>query len=252
VAILGDHRLATGDQEADRSDIETFLAGYEAKHALDTSRPGRAVLVVGQDDWPFPVPILQRNGAWRFDTRDGMKEIFNRRIGRNELLTIAALKEFVEAEREYAASDLDQDSIHQYARRLVSTPGRKDGLYWPPAEGEVESPIGALMAGAARDELIALGSRGAKPAPFNGYYFKILTRQSAKARGGGYDYIVGGNMMLGFACVAYPAVFGETGIMTFIVNQDGVVYEKNLGRNSRAAVKAMTAFGPDTTWNLAE
>jgi hypothetical protein len=252
IAILGDHRLATGDQEVDRTDIETFLSGYEAKHVLDTSQPGKAVLIIGQDDWPFPVPILQQNGAWRFDTRDGMKEIFNRRIGRNELLTIVALKEYVAAQREYAATDPDRDSIHQFARRLVSTPGKRDGLYWSAADSEAESPLGALMARAAHYELISQGSRGGKPAPFNGYYFKVLTRQSGKAQGGVYDYIVGGNMMLGFACVAYPARYGDTGIMTFIVNQDGVVYEKNLGKRTPAAVKAMSAYAPDSTWTKAE
>jgi len=249
IAILGDKRLTPRAQENDRADVEDFLKSYDVKQSLDQSQPERAILTVGEDNWIFPVPLVQEKQAWRFDTKAGIREIFNRRIGGNELLTIETLKAFVDAQREYAAKSSETMGVQQFACRLLSVGKTKNGLYWVAREGQDKSPGGPLLALAAKQECLL---NGVQPAPLNGYYFKILTRQGDNASGGAYDYMVRGQMVLGFACVAYPEKFGDTGIMTFVVNQDGVVYQKNLGKKSEAAALAMTAYDPDPTWTKAE
>ena len=248
-AILGDKRLTPRAQENDRADVEAFLKSYDAKQSLDLSQPGRATLTVGEDNWIFPVPLVQEKQAWRFDTKAGIREIFNRRIGADELLTIEILKAFVDAQREYAAKSSEAMGVQQFACRLLSVGNAKNGLYWATQGDQEKSPGGPLLALAAKQECLL---SGVQPAPLNGYYFKILTRQGDSAPGGAYDYMVKGQMVLGFACVAYPEKFGVTGIMTFVVNQDGVVYQKNLGKRSEAAALAMTAYNPDATWTKAE
>ncbi|MBF0482062.1 MAG: DUF2950 domain-containing protein [Desulfovibrionaceae bacterium] len=249
IAILGDTRLTPRAQEEDRADVEAFLKAYDAKQTLDLSRPGRAMLTVGEDNWTFPAPLVQQGQTWRFDTQAGIREIFNRRIGGNELLTIETLKAFVAAQREYASTHPKDGGARQFACRFFSAKDKKNGLYWPAPEGAQDSPGGPKLARAAKEECLA---QGVKPVAFNGYYFKILTRQGKHAPGGSYDYLAGGEMVLGFACVAYPEKFGDTGIMTFVVNQDGEVRQKNLGKKTEAAAKAMTAYDPDATWTKAE
>jgi len=249
ITILGDKRLTPRAQEKDRADVEAFLKSYDAKQSLDQSQPERAILTVGEDNWVFPVPLVQQDQTWRFDTKAGIREIFNRRIGGNELLTIEILKAFVDAQREYAAKSSQAMGVEQFACRLLSVGNAKNGLYWETREGQEKSPGGPLLALAAKQECLL---SGVQPVSLNGYYFKILTRQGDSAPGGAYDYMVKGQMVLGFACVAYPEKFGDTGIMTFVVNQDGVVYQKNLGKRSEAAALAMTAYNPDSTWTKAE
>ena len=248
-SVLGDERLTPRAQEEDRADVAVFLRSFDAKHSLDRSRPEVAVLSVGEDNWIFPVPVRFRGNVWRFDTQAGMREIFNRRIGRNELLTIEALRAYVEAQRDFAARKDTGQGTRQFACRFVSDSEKENGLYWQPKPGGEESPVGQLMAQAARDECQALGIA---PAPFHGYYFKILSRQGRNAPGGSYDYFAGKDMVLGFACVAYPEKYGLTGVMTFVVNQDGVVHQKDLGKRTAAAAGKMKEYNPDKTWAKAE
>jgi len=207
------------------------------------------VLEVGDERWPFPVPIVPRDGRWFFDTEAGKDELLNRRIGRNELATLQSVRAYVEAQREYAGKDRDGDEVLEFAPKFNSTPGTKDGLYWPQhLDGEI-SPLGPLAA-QAYDE--GYGGRAtherAEPAPFHGYFFKILTRQAKTAPGGKYDYVINGNMIGGFALVAWPAEYEESGIMTFIVNQQGRVYQKDLGSKTAKIAAAMKEYNPDKTW----
>lgn len=248
-SILGDERLTPRAQEEDRADVAVFLKSFESRHSLDRSRPEVAVLSVGEDNWVFPVPVTLRGDVWRFDTRAGMREIFNRRIGRNELLTIEALRAYVTAQREFAARKGDGQGARQFACRFFSGSEQENGLYWQPRPGGEESPVGQLMAQAAQEECQALG---VTPAPFHGYYFKILSRQGRHAPGGSYGYFAGKDMVLGFACVAYPEKYGVTGIMTFIVNQDGIVHQKDLGKRTASAARRMKEYDPDKTWAKAE
>jgi hypothetical protein len=209
------------------------------------------VLEVGTNAWPFPVPIVKRNGRWFFDTEAGKDEILNRHIGKNELATLESVRTCVEAQREYASKDRDGDEVLEYAQRFSSTPGTKDGLYWPPdLDGEI-SPLGPLVARAHNQGYLAKSrEQGAAPEPFHGYFFKILTRQGKQAPGGKYDYIINGNMLGGFAFVAWPLEYGETGVMTFIVNQQGRVYQKDLGPRTAKTAGAMKEYEPDKTWSL--
>ena len=203
------------------------------------------VLQTGKDEWPFPIPLVKENDRWRFDTSAGKEEIINRRIGRNELDVIQVCLAIVDAEREYYQRDPDGDKLLQYAQKFISTKGKRDGLYWETKPDEQPSPLGPLVA-QARGE----GYKGAagKPIPYHGYYYKILTGQGKDAPGGAYDYLVKGKMMGGFGMVAYPAQYGSSGIMTFIVNHDGVVYQKDLGANTASVAQSMTKFNPDKTW----
>ena len=212
------------------------------------------VLEVGDNSWPFPVPIVKRNGAWFFDTEAGKEEILNRRIGKNELSTLESVRAYVEAQREYASKDRDGDDVLEYAQKFSSTPGRKDGLYWPSdLDGEI-SPLGPLLAQAQHQEyerpLAKSKPQGDAPEPFHGYFYKILTCQGKHAPGGKYDYIINGNMIGGFGLVAWPVQYGETGIMTFIVNQQGRVYQKDLGPQTAKTVGKMKAYDPDKTWSI--
>jgi hypothetical protein len=207
----------------------------------------RIVLYLGAKNWPFPIPLVQNDGKWFFDTAAGQQEILNRRIGLDELTAIGVCQVYLLAQHEYAAEDRDGSGVLKYAQRLNSNPGKKDGLYWEPVDGEPPSPFGPLVA-QARDE----GYPGEKPVgrgePFHGYFFKILQEQGPAAPGGKYNYVINGNMIAGFALIAYPAHWGESGIMTFIVNQQGKVYQHNFGENSAALAAAVTVFNPDQTW----
>ncbi|HWX20532.1 MAG TPA: DUF2950 domain-containing protein, partial [Candidatus Binatia bacterium] len=205
----------------------------------------------GADAWPFPIPLAKADGQWRFDTEAGRQEVLNRRVGGNELGALSVCRAYLEAQREYAAKDRDGDEVLEYAQRLRSTPGKHDGLYWPLRAGDEQSPLGPLIA-AARVEGYRRQARimTDEPSPYHGYYFKILTKQGKHAPGGKYDYIINGHMIGGFALAAWPAEWGNSGVMSFIVNQQGKIYEKNLGPKTAMLAKAMTRYEPDRTWSL--
>jgi hypothetical protein len=211
----------------------------------------RYTLELGQVGWPFPVPIVQHEGRWFFDTAAGKEEILNRRIGRNEIQALKAVRIYVEAQRKYASRDRDGDEVLEYAQKIISSPGQKDGLYWPPELDREVSPLGPLAAAA---EALGYGKNlqnpKAGPAPYQGYYFKILTRQGKHAPGGKCDYVINGNMVAGFALVAWPAEHGDSGIMTFIVNQQGRVYQKDLGPKTALLVRRLKSYDPDPTWTV--
>ncbi|OPY86452.1 MAG: hypothetical protein A4E72_01665 [Syntrophus sp. PtaU1.Bin208] len=242
-------QLSSGDAALDRADKEAFLKAYEDRNFLEKKGRDRVVLHVGKDDWPFPVPVIKKGKAWAFDFEEGREELLNRRIGRNELRVLETVEAYVVAQREYAAKDWMGSGVHAYAQKLLSSPGKRDGLYWPVKEGEKESPLGPLAAAAARE---GYPGNAPAPVPFQGYYFRILTAQGGNAPGGAYDYVVKGNMVLGFGLIAYPARYGASGIMTFLVNQQGSVYQKDLGKNTAEAAAAIRAYDPDKTWRKVE
>jgi Protein of unknown function (DUF2950) len=236
--------VSSGDPVADRRTREAFVAKYDERHRFEAG-DGKATLVVGKDDFPLPIPLVPAGPGWRFDTDAGKEEILNRRIGQNELNTIQVCLAVVDAQREYYARDPDRDGVLQYAQKFASTPGRRDGLYWPTRPGEPPSPLGDLVA-RARGE--GYGRSKDAPAPYWGYYYRILNAQGKDAPGGAYSYLAHGRMMGGFAVVAYPAQYGASGVMTFLVNHDGVVYQKDLGPATATLARQMAAFNPDATW----
>ena len=243
--------FSSGDDVEDKAERERFLKNYEEKNSLEKKGDDEVLLQLGKDDWPFPIPIRRKGSAWVFDTKAGKEEILNRRIGRNELNTIDVLEAYVVAQREYANKDWDGDGVYPYAQKFRSTPGKKDGLFWKAGEGEGPSPLGPFAAQAAHEGYTRKG-KSEKPSPYYGYYFKILKAQGKHATGGVYDYVVKGNMILGFGLVAYPATYGTSGIMTFIVNQEGVVYQKDLGKDTAKAAGKMKRYDPDPTWKKVE
>lgn len=253
LAILGpgtEYLISSGDRVADRNGRARFLRAYGEKNKLEQEEEGRAVLLVGGKNYPFPIPIVRQRDSWLFDAEAGMEEILNRRIGRNELRTIKVMQAYTDAQREYACMNPDGGGP-EFAQKFASSEGTKDGLYWEAGENEKQSPFGPLIAKAA-EEGYAEGLAEAPPDPFYGYYFKILKAQGRHANGGAFDYVAHGKMVLGFALVAYPAKYGASGIMTFIVNQEGVIYEKDLGEETAKTATAMTAFDPDETWRKYE
>jgi hypothetical protein len=242
--------ISSGDEVSDRREREWFLGLYEQKHRLGEEGNGKIILTVGNEDWPFPVPITKKGDRWVFNTQEGREEILNRRIGKNELATIQVCLAMVDAQREYALRDPQNAGLGEYAQRFLSTPGKKDGLYWETQEGEEPSPLGPL---AAKSVAEGYSKRSAdRPEPYHGYFYRMLKAQGKNAAGGAYDYVVKGKMIGGFAIVAYPAEYGNSGVMTFIVNQDGVVYQKNLGKETAKLAQAMTKFDPDKTWTKVE
>ena len=233
------------------NELNAFTRALNQAKRIVRESGSKCVLEVGDNFWPFPVPIVKKDGQWFFDTAAGKDELINRRIGRNELMTLRSVRAYVEAQREYAAKDRDGDEVLEFAQKLTSTPGTKDGLYWPAdLDGEI-SPLGPLAAQAQEQGYRRkINEEGAAPEPFHGYFFKILTRQGKSAPGGKYDYIINGNMIGGFALVAWPASYGETGIMTFIVNQQGRVYQKDLGPKTAKIAADMKSYDPDKTWSV--
>ena len=205
------------------------------------------MLVIGENDWPFPIPLIAKGDRWIFDTPSGKQEILDRRIGRNELHTIQVMLAIVDAQREYAMEDRDGDGLLEYAQKFYSDPGKKDGLFWNDSAGGVPSPLGELVAN-ARSAGYDQQEGSSVPEPYNGYYFRMLTAQGQTAPGGAYDYIVKGRMIGGFAVVAYPAEYRNSGVMTFIVNHDGIVYQKDLGENTQQLAEEMKLYNPDETW----
>jgi DUF2950 family protein len=240
--------IASGDEVADRRSRERFVRAYDDAHRLAEVGPGRLVLMVGQDGWPMPIPLVQDAAGWWFDASQGREEILNRRIGRNELSAVQVCLAYVDAQREYYVRDPDGDALLQYAQRFRSTPGKRDGLYWDTQPDEPPSPLGALVARAEAEGYPAKRPSGAR-IPYWGYYYRIVKAQGPHAPGGAYDYVVRGNMIGGFALVAYPAEYGASGVMTFIVSHDGVVYQKDLGPGTAATAGALTQFDPDPTWS---
>ena len=248
LAVLGpdgEAIVSSGDPVADRNTREKFVSAYEAKHTIELEGNGTQTLIIGEDDWPFPIPLINNGGKWQFDTKEGLGEILRRRIGRNELSAVQVSLAYVQAQNEYATLDPEGLGRGVYAQRIVSRPGKKDGLYWPTAEGETQSPLGELAAQASAEGYKA----GEKPIPYHGYYYRILTKQGAGAPGGAYDYLVKGKLKGGFALIAVPAEYGNSGIMTFMVNHDGVVLEKDLGLDTAKLARKIDAFVPDQGWS---
>jgi hypothetical protein len=245
----GEPLVSSGDPVRDRNERRRFAERAAVAMRVDEEEPGYAVLYVGADDWPCPIPIVRENGAWRFDTEDGKEELLNRRIGGNELHTIEVCRAFVAAEREYAAADRDGDGVREHAQRILSTPGTRDGLSWPAVEGEPLSPMGPLVAAAA-DEGYRRPEPGAGPSAkaYHGYLYRVLTGQGSNAPGGAKSYIENGNMTRGFALLAYPIEYGQSGIMTFVVNQQGVVFQKDLGDRTAELASAIQVYDPDKSW----
>lgn len=253
LAILGagsEELIFSGDAVADKNDRERFVTAFEANNRIVQESDSRAVLFVGINAYPFPILIVRQGDAWLFDTPSGKEELLNRRIGGNELHTIEVVRAYIDAQREYACIR-QSGSGPQFAQKIASSDGQRDGLYWEAKEGEAQSPFGPLIA-RATEEGYAGRMDKAPPEPFHGYYFKILKAQGAHAAGGAFDYVADGKMVFGFALIAYPAMHGISGVMTFIVNQKGVIYEKDLGADTAAVAAAMTLFDPDDTWHKYE
>ena len=253
-AIFGpgsEELISSGDPVADKAERERFINLYQQKNKLVEASSNRAVLYIGNEDWPFPIPVVKKDGVWLFDTNEGRKELIARRIGRNELSVIQVCLAYVDAQKEYAIKDRDGEGVLAYAQKFLSDPGKKNGLYWKAKEGDEQSPLGPLF-GAAQDEGYTGKQSDDKPAPYHGYYYRILKAQGKDAKGGAYDYVVKGKMIGGFALVAYPAQYGSSGIMTFIVNHAGEVYQKDLGENTDKTALAMKLFNPDSTWKKVE
>jgi hypothetical protein len=233
----------SGDPVADKLAVESFLERYEAGHKILKPSATKAELEVGEDQWPFPIPMVKDASGWRWDGKAGAAELLARRIGRNERSAIQACLAYVDAQQEYYQRNPDKSPLLHYARFFQSSPGRRDGLYWPAAEGEEPSPLGPLFEEASA-EGYQLG-KGEEPAPYHGYYFRILEGQGPKAPGGAYSYLARNKMIGGFGLVAYPADYGNSGVMTFLVNHDGVVYQTDLGPETATRVKAISLFDLD-------
>ncbi len=238
--------ISSGDEVADRQNRENLLKQYEAGNKVVSVGDGKAILYVGKEEWPFPIPVKKARKGWRFDTKAGKEEILDRRIGANELNTIQTCLAIADAQREYALKDLDGDGLFEYAKKFNSDPGKKNGLYWETKGGEEPSPLGALLASARKEGYERGGSQDG--APYHGYLFRILYGQGNNAPKGAFQYIVDGKMIGGFALIAYPAQYGVSGIMTFMINQDGVVYEKNMGKKTEKIAREVKVFDPDKTW----
>ena len=238
--------IRSGDAVADRRGRERFAQAYAEASKVERQGDAKAILMIGKDEWPMPIPIVKGKDGWRFDARQGREEVLNRRVGRNELSTVQVMLAYVDAQREYYLRNPRNDKLLHYAQKFGSVPGKRDGLYFPTKAGEAPSPLGPLFtkakaAGYGKDE-------DGLPDPYYGYRYRILTRQGPDAPGGAYDYVVQGRMIGGFALIAWPASYGNSGVMTFIVNHEGVVYEKDLGLGTATAVGKITRFNPDKSW----
>ncbi len=246
LAILGPgsrELIFSGDDVSDRTGREKFLKAYDRMNMLQEVSADKVTLCIGNDNWPLPIPIVKAGAIWVFDAEEGKEEILNRRIGRNELHVMDVLHAYIDAQHEYASRDCGGGGVVEFAQKLISAQGKRDGLYWNVKKSEGQSPLGPLVARAAKE-----GYANANLSPFHGYYFKILKGQGKHSQGGAYDYVVKGKMLLGFALVAYTAEYGNSGVMTFIVNQEGIIYEKNLGKDTKRIAEAMKIFDPDKTW----
>lgn len=238
----------SGDSAADREAAKHFVAQYDAKHAIRLEGDAKALLSVGDTDWPMPIPLVRQAAGWAFDADAGEEELIARRIGRNELDAMQVCLAFVDMQIEYASVDRDANGLLEYARRLVSTPGKHDGLYWPTAAGEPPSPAGPRLAAANAQPRAGKST----PKPFHGYYFRILTAQGANAPGGKRDYVVGGRLIGGVALLAWPASYLASGVKTFTCSLDGVIYERDFGPGTPSAVRKIDAFDPGPGWSRAK
>jgi hypothetical protein len=241
--------VSSGDEVADRNAGQRFVAEYDKAHRLEGG-DGKVLLYVGPDDFPFPIPLVPDGPSWRWDAEAGREEILKRRIGRNELSVIQVCLAYVDAQREYYSASRRGDGVREYAQRIASSPGKHDGLYWPTKADEPPSPLGPLVT-RAQAEGYARGSgagAGTGRVPFHGYLYRIVLRQGPSAPDGAYDYVINGRMIGGYALLAYPASYGVSGVMTFIVNHDAIVYQKDLGPATARAAAAIQAFDPDKTW----
>jgi len=257
-------QLLSGDQVEDDKDLSDFATAVEESAKLQKDSDTKYTVIVGNDNWPSPIPIVQKDGKWMFDTKAGLEEVLNRRIGENELSAIQTCRAYAIAQWEYyTEGDWDHDGVAEYAQRFISTSGKHDGLFWETAEDEKPSPLGKLVAQARAEgyepeaKAAAGGTKSAaaesatlQHESYHGYHFKILVSQGPHAPGGKYGYIINGNMIAGYALVAYPDAWGKSGVMTFIINQQGRVYEKNLGANSAKIAAAMTSYDPDPSWKF--
>ena len=254
IAILGPggkKLIFSGDEVADKVGRDRFVKACEAMNRVVSESEKKVILHVGNRDWPFPIPLVKEGESWFFDTKTGKQEILNRRIGRNELNTIQVCLAYVDAQREYALKSRDRGGLLEYAQKFMSEKGKKNGLYWEAKEGEEQSPLGPLVAKAAKEGYTRRKS-GEKRNPYHGYYYKILKAQGEITPGGAYDYVVNGKMIGGFALIAYPAEYGNSGVMTFMVNHEGVVYQKDLGKETEKIVSAMKKYDLDKTWKKGE
>jgi hypothetical protein len=246
--VLGSQSLSmlrSGDAVADTAAIRHFDELYEQAHSMQSPTETSRILVLGNDGWPFPIPLVKGKAGWHFDDKAGQQEILARRVGRNELDVIQVCLAYVDAQREYRERNPDGDTPPHYADSLLSSPGKHDGLYWPPEPGKQESPLGPAVGG-ARQEGYSL-ARG-KRTPYHGYLYRLLTAQGPHAEGGALDYLVQGKLVNGFALVAYPARWGKSGVMSFIVNQEGVIFQKDFGPDNASLAAAMKRFDPDDSW----
>jgi hypothetical protein len=235
--VLGpDWRRFVPTDDIGQSELQTFLSAWNKNHGVVPLGPDKAALTVGEGGWTVPIPLVQNNGSWRFDPRTGADEMRTRRIGRNELSAMQAVEAYFDAQKEYAQRDRDGDGVLSYAQKFASSPGRRDGLYWP-ADAQGESPLGPRFSSVKPGE------------GYYGYHYKILTAQGKDAPGGAYDYIIGNRMRAGFALVAWPIQYGETGVTTFMISHDGVLYQKDLGPYTATIAKAMKVFNPDASWS---
>ena len=253
LAVLGSKTkqwITSGDPVQDRQGLEAFIAAFDQKNEIEKEGDTKAILAIGDDGFPFPFPVVKSAKGWAFDPEQGREELLNRRIGRNELTTIKVLQAVGDAQREYASIDRNGDSVLEYAAKLGSSEGKQDGLYWPTAEGQSLSPLGPLVAEAVQAgyELKKDYPKGATSRAFHGYHFKLLKHQGADAPGGAQDYIVGGKMIGGFAILAYPARYGNSGVMTFMVSHDGTAFEADLGPETAEEAQEIDTFNPGKGW----
>ena len=252
----GKELLSSGDEVADKNSRNNVIQRYEQMHRLVIEPDNTVTVYMGAENWPFPIPLVNKNNAWYFDTPAGKQEVLYRRIGRNELETIEVCRAWVDAQKQYESETHDGETVKQYAQKLVSDTGKHNGLYWKAAAGEPQSPIGPLIADAAAAGYtrIAQGAQRKQggPKPFHGYIYKHLNSQGKDAPGGAKDYIVDGKMTGGFGMLAYPAEYRNSGVVTFIVNQDGIVYQKDLGPDTAKIAASMTQYNPDNSWQKAE
>ena len=248
VALLGqsgDALINSGDAVKDMYRAQRFASDYAEKHSIVMNGDAKATLVVGKQDWPMPIPAVKGARGWTLDAAAGARELLARRIGQNELDAIEVVRSIVDAERDYASEDRDADGLREYADKFISRPNKRDGLYWPTKPNEPTSPLGPLVGFAAAE---GYKPKQGTPTPFHGYYFRLLTAQGKDAPGGARSYFAHGRLIGGFAVIAYPATYGNSGIMSFIVNQDGKVYQKDLGTDSIATARAVTTYNPDSSW----
>jgi hypothetical protein len=250
VTVLGskhEDQLFTGEAAREQAQYQEIVGNAKDVLQLREDAPDVRVMVIGKQAWPMPIPIKHGAKGWSFDTDSGIDEILTRRIGADELAAIDLARAYVDAQMTYASADHDGDEVLEYAQRLISTPGKQDGLYWHAEAGEAESPFGPFVA-----ELPDYAKQHKPGEPYMGYYFHILTRQGSHAAGGRYDYVINGNMIAGFAMIAVPAQYGDTGVMTFIVSHQGKVYQKDLGKNTKTVAAAIHEYDPDASWKLVE